>query len=226
MRYQWVFAVVRDVQLLAGQLTDTGALSRQSARLLIQQLPAPRSPGEAAILRHLLLQIMKQVTNTSSSPAGRTTGATMCGRCTWSTTTNWQTFLNGVVGSLAAENHDLASPDQRLVESAKQRINREFRHPLSIMSVASDLGCHRRTLERAFRRVSVDTIHAYILRVRTNEAIRLLTTTDLKIEAVALEVGFRSRTSLQNAITKATGGYTPGQLRRHLIKYLRGLELP
>jgi AraC-like DNA-binding protein len=204
--------VVRDVQSLAGDLAASGPQSlREAAQLLIHRLPLPSDPLAHAICRQLIVRVVELV--------GRLPGSAhdgLCPRCGWLIASDWQVFLQGASDFITNDCGRLIPADKQLVERARQAISDRLREHITVDLLAKQLGCHRRTLERAFRTVSGDSVHSTILRRRTQEAIRLLRCTDLKVEAVAVEVGFRSRTSLRVAVRRATG-QTPGQLRRSAL---------
>jgi AraC-like DNA-binding protein len=69
-----------------------------------------------------------------------------------------------------------------------------------------------RSLDRAFRKRFGHSFHRYLTLVRLDHAVRLLETTELKVEGVAHEVGYRTKKELFLHIRREHG-LTPGQLR-------------
>jgi len=79
--------------------------------------------------------------------------------------------------------------------------------------LAAEFGCSPSLLRRRFAEESGESLVRYRSRTRIVAAIRLLTTTDLKIEAIAREVGWMSKKDLYAHVKRATG-LTPGDVRQ------------
>lgn len=92
-------------------------------------------------------------------------------------------------------------------------IAEHFREPLSVEDVVAASGTTRRQLYELFEQKLGRAIKSEILRCRLNEARRLLTTTQLKLFAIASKSGFRDEYHLSR-VFKAETGLSPGELRR------------
>jgi AraC family transcriptional regulator len=85
--------------------------------------------------------------------------------------------------------------------------------PVSIDDLAQLAGLSRFHLIRSFRDAFGATPYQYFLRLRMNEARRLLTATTLPVAQVATKVGFSSSTQFVKMF-RAMEGVTPGSLRQ------------
>ena len=170
--------------------------SDERLRSLVSTLPLASSPLEALAVRGLLYDCMSA------------TGACARWRVVWTRGTRY--LLKPA-----------ASPDERPPQSstaiARLAHERIVSSPASVSSVrelCAELGCGRASLDRAFREVFGRSAASYLRETRVKEALRLLRTTDNKVEAVAHLVGFKGKANLYRSIRQVTG-LTPGQARRH-----------
>lgn len=85
--------------------------------------------------------------------------------------------------------------------------------PVSIDDLAQLAGLSRFHLIRSFRDAFGATPYQYFLRLRMNEARRLLTATNLPVAQVATKVGFSSSTQFVKMF-RAMEGVTPGSIRQ------------
>jgi len=69
-------------------------------------------------------------------------------------------------------------------------------------------------LRRSFKALTGFTIREYQAELRLREALRLLEQSDLKIEAIAHEVGYRSKKGLYQVVHERVG-LTPLDFRKH-----------
>lgn len=102
-----------------------------------------------------------------------------------------------------------------IVVDAYRAIRADNGHRKTVAGVAAELAVSRRSLENHFKRETGHTVHEVIVAQKVRVAMRLLRTTNLKIEAVAEEAGFGSAQRFF-AHFKARVGTTPSQFRsRH-----------
>lgn len=106
----------------------------------------------------------------------------------------------------------LAVPDSR-VATALRYIRSQIDRPISVMDVVEHVGSKRRWLERRFQRVIGRSPHDEIRRVRIERAQRMLSTTNLSLEAIALRCGFAQSSRLTEAFRQQVG-CTPSDYRR------------
>ncbi|PJE23075.1 MAG: AraC family transcriptional regulator [Mycobacterium sp.] len=103
--------------------------------------------------------------------------------------------------STAAAQTYLATTD-RLVVDFEAWIRRNVDGNVDIASAALDLGTTRRTLERRVRQSLGVTPYALLQRVRVEHARHLRQTTSLRLEQIALMVGYNSASALRQAMRR------------------------
>ncbi len=101
-----------------------------------------------------------------------------------------------------------AGPDprhSRLTAEASELMQQALEAPLSIPDIASKLSVSPRTLEAQFQARLGRSPKAYYLTLRLNEALRLVTQTDMPVIDIALTTGFASAASFARAFRAAHG---------------------
>lgn len=96
--------------------------------------------------------------------------------------------------------------------NAKELLEVHFAEPLELHQLARLTGCHPVPLRALFKKEFGMSIRGYQTRLRIFHASKLLTESDLKIDAVGRTVGFRSRKNFYRAFRR-TVGMTPSALR-------------
>jgi len=86
-------------------------------------------------------------------------------------------------------------------------------HPLSLTTLAADVGVHPVYLARVFRRHYAQSIGSFMLQSRLRLAMRHLATTAEPIARIALECGFADQAHLTRLLHRETGA-TPARFRR------------
>lgn len=112
---------------------------------------------------------------------------------------------------VAAEKNVFSSRSRMAVLDDYLRAN--IASPVAIDDLAQLVGLSRFHLIRSFRDAFGATPYHYLLRLRMNEAKRLLTSTSLPVAQVATRVGFWSSTQFVKMF-RAMEGVTPGSLRQ------------
>jgi LacI family transcriptional regulator len=116
------------------------------------------------------------------------------------------------------QSSDAASLRDRDVYLASQYIREHATEPLRVSHLVEALRVSRRKLEQSFRRVTGDTLHEAITRVRIERAKQLLLETDWTQERIAQRCGLGTKRSLRINFQRDQG-MTPGQYR---IRFGRG----
>lgn len=116
-------------------------------------------------------------------------------------------WLGGLADNL------LDQTDQRVEVRAKRWLDSNFSEQVTRPLLALRLNVHTNLLDRTFRRAYGLTIRQYLSRVRIDEGLRLLRHTDIKVEAIAHMVGYRSKKNFYVAVKRVTG-LKPSQLRQ------------
>ena len=81
----------------------------------------------------------------------------------------------------------------------------QFKHTLSIPTLAREAGISRFHFTRLFRQKTGLTPYAYLSEIRSLSARQLLDTTDLSISAIAIECGYSRSTAFTAAFSKRFG---------------------
>lgn len=84
--------------------------------------------------------------------------------------------------------------------------------PVSLRSVAAEIGVHPVYLARVFRRIQGCTVSDYLRRLRVAEAGRLVVEEGLSLAQAALTAGFADQAHFTRCC-RLVLGYTPGRLR-------------
>jgi AraC-like DNA-binding protein len=102
-----------------------------------------------------------------------------------------------------------------LAMRARRFIDDHYRERATDARLANALGVSRVAIARAFKRAHGQSIHEYLSGVRFAHAQHLLRSSDLKVAAIAIEVGYKSHKDLYRLIRTRTG-MTPSRLRHGL----------
>lgn len=103
---------------------------------------------------------------------------------------------------------------KRLVEQTIEYIHANYTKDISLDIIADKLGTSPYTLSKLFKQMTGINYIDYVTELRIEKAKKLLMETDLKINDIALEVGYQQR--YFNRIFKKQVGLTPGQFREQL----------
>lgn len=98
------------------------------------------------------------------------------------------------------------------VLEADAYLRSHFNTRVTMAGLARQVSCSTAYLQRAFRQIKGRTVNEYQKELRMREARRLLEETDLKIEMVAADVGYRSKKDFYRMI-RLRFGCTPTGLR-------------
>jgi AraC family transcriptional regulator len=93
-----------------------------------------------------------------------------------------------------------------------QFIDANLTKPITLRDLAEQAGLSRMYFAAQFRLSTGLTPHAFLLNRRIDHAKRLMSTTDIPLIQVALEVGFQSHAHFSTVFRKFTGT-TPGKWR-------------
>jgi len=104
------------------------------------------------------------------------------------------------------------SPWSRKMQAVIEYIHANYRH-IKPADVVAFSAYNQSYISKRFREEFGMTITAYIGRLRVEEAIRLLCDTDLSVEQVGVEVGFRDKKNFYKAFKDVTGT-TPNVVRK------------
>jgi LacI family transcriptional regulator len=110
------------------------------------------------------------------------------------------------------QSSDVSTLENRDVHLAMQYIREHGTEPLKVSHLAKVLGISRRKLEQNFARVTGQTVHEAIVRVRLDRAKQLLLETDWNMNRVADRAGMGTAQTLRRLIDEDEG-ITPAEYR-------------
>ncbi|MEY9876566.1 transcriptional regulator GlxA family with amidase domain [Streptacidiphilus sp. MAP12-33] len=99
-----------------------------------------------------------------------------------------------------------------LVDAFERRLRGRLEQPLRLAETARELGVSERTLQRTVRAVLGVTPVRFAQQIRLEQAVHLLRTTDLPLDAVARRVGYENGTTVATLLRRRLGT-TPGAVR-------------
>lgn len=117
------------------------------------------------------------------------------------------------VGVCARQSTDIMAIDDELVARALRFIRDHASEPIGVDDVVAEIPLSRSMLERRFRQAVGRSINSEIVRTRINQAIGMLTQTELGLKEVALRCGFGAQ-AYMNAVFQQKLGRTPGSYRK------------
>ncbi len=106
--------------------------------------------------------------------------------------------------------HTQAGEDFPGIMKVIRTIREEYSRPLNVSTLARECGMSVRSLHRAYRAVTGNTVGRDLLNRRIEAAADMLREDDIKLEPVAMETGLRNAKNLCR-LFKDHFGVTPGQ---------------
>jgi AraC-like DNA-binding protein len=218
VRPEWLREVNRRSQEFVGRLLPNQSLiERQDLETFVRKLPVAAGAAEATLLKARLLELTLRW---SAHAHQRFHGSRSCSCLfkaleplagTWRVDPEWD-------ARIAAQWTEVFAPigdGLRNRENARRLaalIAEQYRAVGTVAALVEQLSADPRRLAKAFRDEFGCTPHAYLTRVRVAQALDLLGR-GVKVEAVALDVGYRSKKDLFQSLRKLTG-LLPSDVRR------------
>ncbi len=109
-------------------------------------------------------------------------------------------------------NADVSTQEEKLYARLTDYIRKEYRNDISLDSASEALSMSPSYIGLVFRRVGGTSFLKYLTDVRMEETKRLLSTTDLTLREIGVQVGIENQNTLIRTFKKAEG-ITPGQYR-------------
>jgi AraC-like DNA-binding protein len=198
IRAEWLADVVRHAQISIGRCSAPGTHGGTPAQDFVDGIVPPIFPLEHLIVRCLAIEI--QFASPTLRPfvaISKQSGVT----------------IDGVLSQA-----HLPPDEQLLLVGARafELLRRHYADRITVISLAHTLGVSATAVKRAVSAITGVPIHRCLCRIRVDEAARRLRMSDVKIEAIALDVGFRSRRSLNRNFI-ATHGISPNEYRQRWL---------
>jgi AraC-like DNA-binding protein len=208
----WAMRTADATQVLAGSIlsAESEVLKRELSRFE-QGCPSPTAMAECLILRAILLDVffhLERALADATPATERTSARARLQEAPASETL--PVFLDSARQLVAEAERARELP---LHERARRWICDHLGDQRTVRELAAQLGAHPRTLSRQFARHVGMTVQEYRWKCRVMRASELLSSTDLKVDAVAEAVGIRSKSTLYRLMRRA-GQPTPRRKRR------------
>ena len=94
---------------------------------------------------------------------------------------------------------EAANMDRALVQAVKRIVRADLSQELPVPELAAQVGTHEKRLSKAFKKYTGRTVFEFVREARLHEAQRLLAESALRIEEIALTVGFSSAANFATA---------------------------
>jgi len=107
--------------------------------------------------------------------------------------------------------------DSAFVNSVVEVIEQHLTEPVTVQSIAEELGWNRCYISTQFKQETGINLHDFINRMKIDEATRLLVTTDRSIASIASLLSFCSPSHFQSIFKKITG-MNPSKYREGIYK--------
>lgn len=135
----------------------------------------------------------------------------------WYVTTKVATTADGEVTGLVSLSFDLDVPGEGAgplagLAAAVDEARRRFAERLRVADLAAVAEMSVAQLERRMRRVFGMSVKQFVLRLRLEEAVRLLSSTELPVAEVAARCGYYDQAALTRQFKRVVG-MTPGEYR-------------
>jgi AraC-like DNA-binding protein len=223
LRPEWVMAMTRTAQLAADASLEPQQTVWAMLAALVDGIQAPITPFERLFAVHVceraawsLLDVQVRRGLRRASVVHRDYRAVV----QIMETTNWAELSASLRRQLPA-----VSSTPRVV-AVRDYLDEHALRRLTLHEVARDVGASVRWISQQFPRQFGVSPYEYVTRRRLAQAIVLLTTTDMKMAAVADAVGFKDKTALFRQFSRMLDT-TPGSVRAHRVdvpQLLRRLE--
>lgn len=105
------------------------------------------------------------------------------------------------------------APVPTAVRRALDLLHRRYGEPLRVEDIAATCGLGRSQLQERFRAVTGTSVHAYLMRIRAEAAMRMLAAGDAPLAEIALATGHGDQSAL-NRNLRRHAGQSPAAYRR------------
>jgi AraC-like DNA-binding protein len=191
----------------------------------VDRLPKTHNTAEHLLQRALLLDLAVHLGNAAHDAFHHhdSEGSNALRRCEFEPTTTLDEWLADLARSPGeafrrwATRYVMVFHDVHMLECARRAqayIQIHFRDRIALPNLARELRCASKHLRRSFKDLTGLSVREYQAELRFREALRLLEHTDLKIEAIAREVGHNSKKGLYRVVQQRVGR-TPLDFRKH-----------
>ena len=212
LRSQWLSETVRESQAFLSKSLHVGPnyLPGMAAAFL-EQLAPPVTPVERLVQRGLLLEVAVQFGHAAHTTFHRQhpddePSAERCAFLPAIAVEGWPRDLatspaeafrrwSRRYADAFRDTHPLSC-----AREAEEYLKQHFRSPVSALNISEQLSCPGAFLRRTFKQLTGKSLLEYQSELRLRAALKLLSESDLKMEAIAGEVGYRSKKDLYRVV--------------------------
>jgi len=219
VREEWMSQLVRECQIVSGVFVTADVQRlRSGIDAFIDALPDPATPLESHVMRLTLLDVAVRGGGTAHH---RYHAAFPC-RCRFSASDlldrHWRAAAGDprAIFSRWADDYVTSLDRTHIVPLGARAVRALEAHSLTRLDVkrlASALRCSPTKLRHEFRAWTGMAPQRYHSALRAKAAVDRLRQSDLKIDVLAGDLGYRSKTNMYRAL-RTTCGLTPRQVRR------------
>jgi len=212
LRASWLSETVRACQGLLSQSLHIGPNYLPAmASTFLEGLAAPVTPVERLVQRGLLLEVAVQFGHAAHTTFHRQhpedlPSAVYCGFLPVIAVEGWPRDLatspaeafrrwSRRYADAFRDTHPLSC-----AREAEDYLKHHFREPVSAINIADRLSCPSTFLRRTFKQLTGKSLLEYQSELRLRAALKLLSESDLKMESIAGEVGYRSKKDLYRVV--------------------------
>ena len=230
LRSTWLSETVRESQALLSQSLHAGPnFLPAMATAFLERLAEPRTPVERLVQRGLLLEVALQFGYAAHTHYHRQhkddrPRADACAFVPAAAMEGWPRDLADSPADAFrrwsrryAESFRAAHP-LSCASEAEEFLKQHYREPVAAGTLAEQLSCPGAFLRRSFKQLTGRSLLEYQSELRLRAALRLLSESDLKMEAIAFEVGYRSKKDLYRVV-QAHLHCTPLEYRQQMRGY-------
>lgn len=123
-----------------------------------------------------------------------------------------------IVASISIMTPEVSQKTDKVIVKVQELIDSNYSNPeLTVEQIAMDIGMHRGSLSRSFRKNYGVTISDYIISSRIRKAVDLLISTDYSIAEITVACGMNSPHYFSKVFAKKTGLY-PSEFRKRYAR--------
>lgn len=227
VRSHWLSETVRECQGLPSKSLHVGPNHLPAmAAAFLDRLAEPKTPVERLVQRGLLLEVALQFGHAAHTTFHRQhradqPAAETCGFLPAAAVEGWPRDLATSPAEAfrrwACRYADAfrAAHPHSCAREAEEFLKQHFRSGVSASALAERLACPSGFLRRTFKQLTGKSLLEYQSELRLRAALRLLSDSDLKMEAIAGEVGYRSKKDLYRVVQTHLA-CTPLEYRRQM----------
>ena len=212
LRSHWLSETVRESQGLLSKSLHIGPNYLPAMAIaFLDRLAEPQTPVERLVQRGLLLEVAVQFGHAAHTNYHRQHGNDQpsfeaCGFIPSAAVDGWpRDQATSPAEAFRRWSHRYANAFRAThplscAREAEEYLKQHFRSAVSASNISDQLSCPSAFLRRTFKQLTGKSLLEHQLELRLRAALRLLSESELKMEAIAGEVGYRSKKDLYRVV--------------------------